>query len=217
MISKPQSATATNEPRRRWLTTTGRPHTRAIDAEAVSEHSRHSPGTPSSSTGPRSWKVIPGSATRSFTAGDTSASPGGASAETRADRYGDTGHLAIEQFALAGVQAKADLQAEFAHCFADRRDTATDHDNQPPSGTSRPIPNSEDVRPRTDSTVVRAHQHAAGARHGLPADLAQGHRRMTRIQQAGRARRRWAVLVGQPRAQAARDLGLYNRCRAAEG
>ena len=40
--------------------------------------------------------------------------------------------------------------------------------------------------------VVRAYQHAAGARHALPADLAPGHRRMTRIRCPGRAARRWA-------------------------
>jgi transposase len=43
-----------------------------------------------------------------------------------------------------------------------------------------------------DSTVVRAHQHAAGALHALPADLALGHRRMTRIRRPGRAARHWA-------------------------
>jgi transposase len=44
-----------------------------------------------------------------------------------------------------------------------------------------------------DSTVVRAHQHAAGARCALPAELAKGgHHRMTRIRQPGRAGRRWA-------------------------
>ncbi len=45
-----------------------------------------------------------------------------------------------------------------------------------------------------DSTVVRAHQHAAGARHALPAELMKGGtHRMTRIRQPGRAGRGWAV------------------------
>jgi transposase len=41
-----------------------------------------------------------------------------------------------------------------------------------------------------DSIVVRAHQHAAGARRVLPADLVTGGRRMTRVPRAGR---RWAA------------------------
>jgi transposase len=45
-----------------------------------------------------------------------------------------------------------------------------------------------------DSAVVRAHQHAAGARRALPADLLTGgQRRMTRTRRAGRAGRRWAA------------------------
>ena len=45
-----------------------------------------------------------------------------------------------------------------------------------------------------DSTVVRAHQHAAGARRALPAELIpRGRRRMTRFRWPGRARRPWAV------------------------
>ncbi len=45
---------------------------------------RHSPGTPFKSWTPRSSKVIPEPATRSFTVCDTSTSPAAASAETRA-------------------------------------------------------------------------------------------------------------------------------------
>src|SRR5437763_11549550 len=42
-----------------------------------------------------------------------------------------------------------------------------------------------------DSAVVRAHQHAAGARRALPAELVRGPGRMTRIGgPAGRAGRR---------------------------
>jgi hypothetical protein len=45
-----------------------------------------------------------------------------------------------------------------------------------------------------DSTVVRAHQHAAGARRALPAELIpRGRRRMTRFRWPGRAGRPWAV------------------------
>ena len=44
-----------------------------------------------------------------------------------------------------------------------------------------------------DSTVVRAHQHAAGARHEPARGAGHGgHRRMTRISRRGRAGRRWA-------------------------
>ena len=44
-----------------------------------------------------------------------------------------------------------------------------------------------------DSTVVRAHQHAAGARRALPAELIpRGRRRMTRFRSPGRAGRPWA-------------------------
>ena len=52
---------------------------------------------------------------------------------------------------------------------------------------------SKDWTVRPDSTVVRAHQHAAGARRALPADLARGQGRMTIRQAAGRAGRPWAA------------------------
>ena len=50
----------------------------------ATEYTRHFPGTPFSSWGPRSSKVIPEPATRSFTVCETRTSPAAANAETRA-------------------------------------------------------------------------------------------------------------------------------------
>ena len=82
------------------------------------------PGTPFNSWTPWSSKVIPEPATRSFTVCDTSTSPA-PPAPKRAHqwrrRYPPP---SVQQLAFAGVQADADLQAEFAHRLMDGQSTA---------------------------------------------------------------------------------------------
>ena len=68
---------------------------------------------------------MPEPATRSFTVLETSTSPGCAlRGDAGADVDGDPADLAVDQLALAGVQAGADLEAELAHRLGDRAGAA---------------------------------------------------------------------------------------------
>ena len=71
------------------------------------------PGTPRSSTLPRSSKPVPEPTTRSRTVRETRISPGAGLAEDpRGDVYGDPPDVVVQQFAFAGVDAGADLDAQ---------------------------------------------------------------------------------------------------------
>ena len=71
------------------------------------------PGTPHNSTLPRSSKPVPDPTTRSHTVRETRISPApGLAEDPRRDVYCDPPDVGVQQFALAGVDASADLDAQ---------------------------------------------------------------------------------------------------------
>ena len=167
---------------------------------------RHSPGTPLSSSAPRSSNSIPDPITRSRSVLDSSTSFRPASALRRAPMCTAIPPIvSAADLAFAGVQTGAHLDVERLHCLADRHGAA---DRSLRAVEHRQEPVTSAVHLATSEAVqLDPHDGVVGIEQGMPVTVTHLCGSARRVHDVGEKHRGQHAIIGDLSLVAGEELG----------